>query len=110
MRTGRRGRPHARAPRQVTTPQSTCSAATVAPDGVFVGGTLVAVTQDSFSVDTGMTYSIGPGTQICRNGCSAPWSEMQVGDRVQAWVDANSPARWINVNPWADQAQIDAID
>jgi hypothetical protein len=76
----------------------------------LVTARLVAATPSSVSLDNGATYPLGPATQICRGGCSATWEALQPGDRVQVDVNGADPARFININPWADEAQIDEID
>lgn len=79
----------------------------------LVTGTLVSATATGFTVDVGtgtQAYALGAHTQVCDGTCSGSWRDLHPGDRVEASVDGSAPASWVNVNPWADDVEVDAID
>jgi hypothetical protein len=76
-----------------------------------VDGVVVAATSSSFSLEGGATYALAAQTQICHGGCSGSWLDLHPGDRIQASIeDPAGLAQWINVNPWSDWVQVDAVE
>lgn len=56
----------------------------------------------------------GPKTQFCKRGCDSSWTDLAPGDRVQVGVFMGTGSElemlWVNANPQAGWAEVDAVN